>query len=116
MRAAACTARAARSGCPAPRFCPPTAAAAPISPIAVQVTSEKSWPYDTANAACDAALCASEPMNASISTPPTFIAIPWIPVGRPKRKSERMMVQSGPHGPPRGNETTQPPCQSRTSA
>ena len=31
---------------------------------------------DTANAACAAALCASEPMNESMNTPPTFIAIP----------------------------------------
>src|SRR3990170_4092086 len=34
-----------------------------------------------ANAACAAALCGSEPMNASMNTPPTFIAIPWMPVG-----------------------------------
>ncbi|MNC94450.1 hypothetical protein D3C83_113060 [compost metagenome] len=34
-------------------------------------------------------------MNRSRNTPPTFIAIPWTPVGRPKRNSERMMVKSG---------------------
>ena len=75
-RAAACTAASARSGWPAPRFCPATAAAAPISPTDVQVISENSCEYEMANAACAAALCGSEPMNASISTPPTFIAIP----------------------------------------
>ena len=42
MRAAARTAAAARSALPAPRFCPAIAAAAPISPTAVQVTSENS--------------------------------------------------------------------------
>ena len=45
-RAAMCTACSARSGWPAPRFWPATAAAAPISPIDVQVISEKSWVYD----------------------------------------------------------------------
>ena len=116
MRAAACTAASARSGFPAPRFWPATAAAAPIRPTDVQVMSEKSWPYDTANAACAAALCASAPTNDSISTPPTFMAIPWIPVGRPKRKSERMMVQSGPNPWPRGKRTTQPPRHSFVTA
>ena len=59
------------------------------------MTSEKSWVYDTANAACAAALCASEPMNASRNTPPMFIAMPWMPAGRPKRNSDRMIAQSG---------------------
>ena len=47
-----------------------------MRPIDVQVMSEKSSEYDTVNTACATALCASEPMNESISTPPTFIAIP----------------------------------------
>ena len=51
IRAAMCTAASVRSGRPAPRFCPATAAAAPMSPIEVQVTNEKSWVYDTAYAA-----------------------------------------------------------------
>ena len=38
-----------------------------------------------------------------------FIAIPWIPVGSPKRNKDRMICQSGPHPRPRGNETTHPP-------
>ena len=78
--------------------------------------SEKSCEYDTANAACAAALCASEPMKASMRTPPTFIAIPWMPVGRPKRNSERITVQSGPKPCPRGKRTTQPPPHSFHSA
>ena len=45
-------------------------------------------------------------------TPPMFIAMPWMPVGRPNRNSERMIVQSGPQPCPRGNDTTHPPCQS----
>jgi hypothetical protein len=40
------------------------------------VINEKSWVYDTANAACAAALWGSEPMKASMNTPPTFIAMP----------------------------------------
>ena len=75
-RAAMRTAWSARSGCPAPRFWPATAAAAPINPTDVQVMSENSSLYDTANAACAAALCASDPMNDSIKTPPMFIAMP----------------------------------------
>ena len=59
-------------------------------------------------------------MNRSSSTPPTFIAIPWTPVGSPKRNSERMIVQSGRQPMPRGNGTTQPPVhrasRSRTAA
>ena len=47
-----------------------------MRPTDVQVMSEKSCEYETANAACAAALCASEPMNESISTPPMFIAMP----------------------------------------
>ena len=39
------TAEWARSGWPAPIFCPATAAAVPISPTDVQVTSEKSCVY-----------------------------------------------------------------------
>ena len=41
-RAATWTAASARSGWRAPRFCPATAAAAPMSPTAVHVMSEKS--------------------------------------------------------------------------
>src|SRR3954452_9542961 len=41
--AAMWTARSARSGRPAPRFWPAMAAAAPIKPTDVQVTSENSW-------------------------------------------------------------------------
>ena len=74
--------------------------------------SEKSCVYDTANAACAAALCASEPMNASMNTPPMFIAIPWMPVGRPNRNSDRMMRPVRTVAVrPRGNDTTQPPRQ-----
>ena len=40
IRAVRCTACALRSGLPAPRFCPATAAAAPISPTDVHVMSE----------------------------------------------------------------------------
>ncbi len=36
----------------------------------------------------------SEPMNA-ISTPPTFIAIPWMPAGSPPMMLVRMIGQSG---------------------
>src|SRR6267378_1557267 len=97
-------------------FWPATAAAAPINPTDVQVISENNSPYDTANAACAAALCASDPMNDSMRTPPMFIAIPWIPVGRPKRNNSRMIVQSGPSPRPRGNATTQPPAHSFHSA
>ena len=79
----------------------------PSDPTDVHVMSEKSCVYDTANAACAAALCASEPMNASISTPPMFIAMPWMPVGRPNRNSERMIVQSGPK-PPSARESRRP--------
>jgi hypothetical protein len=39
-------------------------------------------------------------MNRSSSTPATFIATPWIPAGRPKRNSERMIGQSGRSGMP----------------
>ena len=42
--------------------------------------------------------------------------MPWIPVGRPKRKSSRIIVQSGPNPRCRGNRTTQPPLQSFQSA
>ena len=42
MRDAICTPRIARSGCPAPRFWPATAAAAPIRPTDVHVMSENS--------------------------------------------------------------------------
>ena len=97
---------------PAPRFCPVIADAAPISPIDVQVMSEKSSEYETVNTACATALCASEPMNDSMRTPPTFMAIPWMPVGRPNLKSDLMIVQSGPQPSPRGNCTTHPPFQS----
>jgi len=75
------------------------------------VISEKSCEYETANAACAAALCAREPMNESINTPPTFIAIPWMPVGRPNRKRERMIAQSGAQPRFRGKATTQLPFQ-----
>ena len=51
--------------------------------------------YTTAYAAWAAALWASDPTKPSRSTPPTFIAMPWIPVGRPNRNSSRMMFQSG---------------------
>ena len=47
-----------------------------MRPTDVQVMSEKSCVYETANAAWAAALCAREPMNASMKTPPIFIAIP----------------------------------------
>ena len=47
-----------------------------MRPTDVHVMSENSWPYETANAACAAAPCASDPMNDSISTPPMFIAMP----------------------------------------
>ncbi len=47
IRAAVWTAPAARSPLPAPRFCPATAAAAPMSPTVVQVMREKSWVYET---------------------------------------------------------------------
>ena len=42
IRAATCTPWTARSGLPAPRFCPAIAAAAPIRPTEVQVISENS--------------------------------------------------------------------------
>ena len=42
MRDAILTAAMARSGFPAPRFCPATAAVAPMSPTDVQVMKEKS--------------------------------------------------------------------------
>ena len=48
-----------------------------------------------AYAACAAALCSSEPMKRSSSTPPMFIAMPCTPVGKPKRNSDRMIAQSG---------------------
>ncbi len=51
-------------------------------------------------------------MKASSSTPPTFMATPWIPVGSPKRNSDRMMDQLGRRSAPRGNPTAQPPPQS----
>ena len=54
--AANCADRALRSGCPAPRFCPATAAVAPMSPFDVKVITEKSWVYPTAYAACDSEL------------------------------------------------------------
>ena len=41
-------ARRLRSGRPAPRFCPATAAVAPIRPTEVQVISENSSVYPTA--------------------------------------------------------------------
>ena len=115
-RAARCTASEARSGLPAPRFCPATAAAAPIRPTDVHVISENSWVYETLKAAWAAALWATDPMNASMNTPPTFIAMPWIPVGSPNRNKERMIPQSGPQPLPRGNDTTHPPLSSFHSA
>src|ERR1700694_2581351 len=39
-----------------------------------------------------------------------------MPVGRPKRKSDLIMVQSGPSPWPRGKDTTHPPRQNFTSA
>ena len=51
-----------------------------------------------------------------MKTPPMFMAMPWMPVGRPNLNSERMIVQSGPHGPPRGNDTTHPPRTSFVTA
>ena len=47
-----------------------------MRPTDVQVMSENSCEYPIANAACAAAPIATDPMNASINVPPTFIAIP----------------------------------------
>ena len=62
-----------------------------------------------AKAACAAALCSSEPMKRSSSTPPMFIAMPCTPVGRPKRNSDRMMLQSSVQFIPRDNRMTVSP-------
>ena len=78
--------------------------------------SENSCEYEIANAACAAALFASEPMKPSISSPPMFIAMPCTPLGSPKRNSERMIDQSGAKPPCRGNDTTHPPRHSLYSA
>ena len=42
-------------------------------------------------------------------TPATFMATPWIPVGRPKRKRERITSQSGLSDIPRSKPTTPRP-------
>ncbi len=42
-------------------------------------------------------------MKRSSSSPPTFMATPCRPVGRPKRNSDRMTVQSGASGIVREN-------------
>ncbi len=55
-------------------------------------------------------------MKRSSITPATFMATPCTPVGRPNRKSERMIVQSGRMPAPRGNETTQSPFLSMNRA
>ena len=47
-------------------------------------------------------------MKRSSSTPATFIATPCTPAGRPKRNSERMIVQSGRRGTPLKFTTTRP--------
>ncbi len=45
-------------------------------------------------------------MNRSINTPPTFIAIPCTPVGRPNLKSDRMIVKSTLRSIPRSKWMT----------
>ena len=117
MRAATCTASFARSGCPAPRFCPATAAAAPMSPTDVHVMSEKSCEYETANAACAAALCASEPMNDEHEHAADVHrdALNARRQAEPEQRSDDRPV--GPESVlSRGNETTHPPRQSFHSA
>ncbi len=52
-------------------------------------------------------------MNRSSSTPAMFIAIPWTPVGSPKRKSDRMIVKSGFMSIPRWRWMTDPGAKSR---
>ena len=47
-------------------------------------------------------------MNRSSSTPATFIATPCTPAGSPKRKSARMIAQSGRLGTPLKLTTTRP--------
>jgi hypothetical protein len=57
-------------------FCPATAVCGAHEADGRPRMSEKSWEYVTANAACAAALCASDPMNDSMNSPPMFIAMP----------------------------------------
>ncbi len=47
-------------------------------------------------------------MNRSMNTPPTFIAMPWTPVGSPNRNSDRMIVRSGFRSMPRSKWMTDP--------
>src|SRR5213593_1964391 len=55
-------------------------------------------------------------MKRSSNTPATFIAIPWTPVGRPKRNSARMMPQSGRQSMPRCHTTGSRPDSNRYTA
>ena len=55
-------------------------------------------------------------MKRSSNTPATFIAIPWTPVGRPKRNSARMMPQSGRQSMPRCHTTGSRPESNRYTA
>ena len=55
-------------------------------------------------------------MNRSSSTPPTFIATPWMPAGRPNRNSCRMIAKSGFHDMPRLKCTTRRPVRIIQSA
>ncbi len=86
---------------------------APIRPTDVHVISEKSSVYPTAKAACAAALCSSDPMKRSSRTPAMFIAMPWTPVGSPKRKSDRMMPKSGFRSIPRWKWITESGAKNR---
>ena len=55
-------------------------------------------------------------MKRSRRTPARFMATPWIPVGRPKRKSSLMTVKSGRQRIPRSKTTTHPPPHRRHMA